>query len=171
MCETAKGVSFSSCRCRWLDLWLIHAIWLLSSVGSDGSPRSFTPSLGQLPWTQLLWSSSVAQLGGTWAGFQCRRRTTHETIVIDYTLILYKHSSEDVFFTFLISFKSSQVGVISLKKKKQTTFRLKKKFLWKFKHFTNKIAFLNVCVLFPASYIICLFKKFQIGYKRWVQFM
>ena len=51
-------------------------------------------------------------------------------------------------------------------KKKNKTFRLKKKFLWKFKHFTNKIAFLNVCVLFPASYIIYLFKKFQIGYRK-----
>ena len=138
-------------------------------MGSDGSPRSFTPSLGQLPWTQLLWSSSVAQLGGAQAGFQCRRRTPHETIVIDYTLILYKHSSEDAFSLSESHSKTLKFELFLKKKKNKKTkkaFRLKKKFLWKFKHFTNKITFLNVCVLFPASYIIYLSKKFQIGYRK-----
>ena len=65
--------------------------------------------------------------------------------------------------------KLSSLSYFKKKKKQKKTkkaFRLKKKFLWKFKHFTNKITFLNVCVLFPASYIIYLSKKFQIGYRK-----
>lgn len=56
------------------------------------------------------------------------------------------------------------VWVISLKK----IFRLKKQFLWKFKHFTNKIPFLKVYVLFPTGYIIFYpsKNKFQIGSRK-----
>ena len=112
---------------RW-EKWSPESLRILSKITWELTgglfkiliPASSSPdSSVLLPWTQLLWSSSVAQLGGGRAGFQCRRRTTHETIVIDYThLDFIQAFFRGCVFTFLISFKNSQVWVISFKKRK-----------------------------------------------------
>lgn len=149
MCETA--VSFSSCRCWWVDLWLICAIWLLSSVGSDGSPRSFTPSLGSclgLSCFDLL----VAQLEKAGPGFEWPNKTTYGTIVVDCTFILYRHSSDNVLFH--LKYKFEIFVFVFLKELKVEKIEIW--ILWIFDW---------ICVLFHIKFFLCS-SKFQMRSKN-----